>query len=197
MEQMTGVIYPPRPEKAVSPDFIQFYENRGWVSQVKKNGTCSVAVVSPDGEVEYWTRHGEKHRAWQPDEKHPVSRVFECFPDTTFVFELLHSKGGHVRDTAYVFDVVRWLGQDLVGFYLSDRLQLLEELKKVPSITGQVVVAETRRQGHRALFDSLTDVLDEGIVLKDPASILRPCYRDGLNASWQVKCRCPTKNYAF
>jgi hypothetical protein len=187
-----GFEFPPRPHNAISPDLIDFYEGRGWIAQLKKNGTCSTARVSSDGSVEFWTRHGDKHKAWQPHGD--VIQYFSNFPDSYFAFELLHSKGPTVKDTAYVFDVTRYCGRDMYDCQLAERL---DTLRRVVPLTSRVILAETYAVGLRALYASLDDPLDEGLVLKNPASKLRPGIRDGLNSTWQVKCRKPTKNYPF
>ena len=76
--------YPPRPEKAIAPSLIKFYEGRGWIAQIKKNGTCSTANVDDHGNVTFFTRHGEAHKAWIPtEEAHglvwPLSRLGTSF----------------------------------------------------------------------------------------------------------------------
>lgn len=184
-------IYPPRPEKAITPSLIPFYEKRGYVAQVKKNGTCSLAIVGPDGTVEYKTRHWEDHKAWTPTES--MSGFFSEHRDSIFVFELLHSKTPNVKNTAYLFDVLRYAGVDLTGQTLAFRLNLLSKIRPVQCAQ----VAETYTVGLRGLYDGLTEPEDEGIVLKDPVATLRGCERDGMNAGWQVKCRRSTKNYSF
>lgn len=184
-------IYPPRPEKAITPSLIPFYEKRGWVAQVKKNGTCSLAIVSPHGTVDYKTRHWEDHKAWIPTAN--MSGFFTEYPDSIFVFELLHSKTPNVKNTAYLFDVLRYTGIDLTGQTLALRLDVLSRIRPVQC----AMIAETHVVGLRNLYDRLTEPEDEGIVLKDPNSTLRSCDRDGVNAGWQVKCRRSTKNYSF
>lgn len=184
--------YPPRPERAIAPDLIPFYEGRGWVGQIKKNGTCSVVRVGSDGSTAYWNRHGEPHRAWPGHAE--VSGFFSSFPDSFFVFELLHSKGPSVKDTAYVFDVTRFQGRSLIGTTLTDRLEILERLRPT---TPKVVMVQTYTTGLRAIYDALSDPLDEGLVLKDPTSTLSGGWRPDLNGSWQIKCRRQSKNYSF
>ena len=184
-------IWPPRPEAAIAPQLIPFFENRGYVAQIKKNGTCSVAVVDPQGNVEFRTRHWEPHKAWVPTDD--VTRYFSGFPDSVFIFELLHSKTTTVKNTAYVFDVVRRLGRDLTGVPLMERLSMLTDGDGNP----HVQIACTYSVGLKKLYEGLVAPEDEGVVLKDPQSVLRPVFRDGLNSAWQVKCRRGTKNYSF
>ena len=123
---MTQFYFPPRPEKAILPSMINFYEKRGFIAQRKRNGTCSTASVDDKGNVTFFTRHGVAHKAWTPTEE--AKAWFGQYPDSYFVFELLHSKGGGVRDTIYIFDVVKMQGTDHVGFPLIDRLCLLKRV---------------------------------------------------------------------
>lgn len=97
------------------------------------------------------------------------------------------------KNTAYLFDVLRYAGSDLTGQTLAFRLSLLSRIRPVQCAQ----IAETYAVGLRSLYDRLTEPEDEGIVLKDPNSTLRSCDRDGVNAGWQVKCRRSTKNYSF
>ena len=183
-------LYPPRPEKAILPSLIPFYERRKWIAQKKLNGTCSLAFIDATGHVTFRTRHNESHKAWTPTRG--ATKFFENFPSTVYIFELLHSKGGGIRDTIYIFDVIRYLGRDLVGTTLQERLGVLSKIEPFdPSIT----VAETFTSSLDTLFRNLSDPLEEGIVLKNPMAELKSCHRDSLNADWQVKCRRPTKNY--
>ena len=186
-------LYPPRPEEAILPTLIPYYENQGYVAQIKKNGTCSIASVGPTGSVQFYTRHGDKHKAWTPS-KDTVDFLAK-FPNSVFVFELLHSKGGGVRDTLYFFDVISLKDEDLVGVKFTERMKMLKAaLKKAPA---NMSVAEVYTTDLDMLFARMKDPLDEGIVLKDPNSVLRSCYQPGKNGHWQVKCRRKTKNYAF
>jgi ATP-dependent DNA ligase len=183
-------LFPPRPEKAIDPSLIPYFEGKGWICQKKMNGTCSLAFVDPMGQVTFKTRHNENHKAWTPTSE--AIKFFSGFRDSIFVFELLHSKGGDVRDTIYIFDLLKYLGKDLVGTQLVERLALLS---KIEPFSPRITIAPVYTVGLLSLYNSLSDPLDEGVVLKNPVALLKNCYRDGLNADWQVKCRKPTKNY--
>ena len=183
--------YPPRPEKAILPTLIPFYERKGWWAQRKLNGTCSVANVDDHGNVEFRTRHNESHKAWVPTNE--AKTWFGQYPNSYFVFELLHSKGAGIRDTIYIFDILKLQGVSLVGFTLKERLEWLQRLPA----SGKVTVAISHKKDLTALYRGLSDPLDEGVVLKDPEAVLAECYRDGLNSGWQVKVRRGTKNFGF
>lgn len=186
-------LYPPRPETAISPSVISSFEKRGFVAQIKKNGTCSIASVGEKGYVDFYTRHGDRHKAWTPSTE---TRAFLAqFPNSVFVFELLHSKGGGVRDTLYFFDIISFMDADFIGVTFLERMKALRQvLKDAPK---NMSVATVYTKNLTKLFTGLKHELDEGIVLKDPNSVLRSCFQEGKNGHWQVKCRRPTKNYAF
>lgn len=138
------------------------------------------------------TRHNEDHKLWTPTRE--AIDFFAGFKDSVFVFELLHSKVIGIRDTIYIFDVLRYVGRDLVGTTLAERLDLLS---KITPFSKNISVAPVYHQDLTGLYRSLTNPADEGIVLKNPNAILLDCNRDSLNAGWQVKCRRATKNYGF
>jgi ATP dependent DNA ligase domain len=185
-------LHPPRPTKAIAPSLIGWFESEGYIAQLKKNGTCTVISVDDRGFVTWSTRHNEGHKAWTPTEE--LTKYFSAFRNSVFVGELLHSKGPSVKNTIYLFDVLVYLGRDLVGTTLTHRLEIL---KSVIPISKNILLAETYTQNLKGLYDSLSSPLDEGIVLKKPNAVLRDCNREGLNAGWQVKCRKATKNYGF
>jgi hypothetical protein len=184
-------LWPPRPEKAIPRDLIPFYEKNGSIAQLKKNGTCTVIDVDKDGVPTFWNRHNELHKAWTAPNH--IVEYFKQFPESVFVGELLHNKGPSVKDTLYLFDILIFKGNDLVGTKLKERLTMLYELPKSKGIT----FAKTYTKKFLQIFDSLDDPLDEGLVFKNPNARLKFCYKDGTNADWQAKCRKPTKNFGF
>lgn len=184
-------LWPPRPERAVPPNLIQFYEDKGYVAQVKFNGTCQVVSINDKREVTFNTRHAEPNKAWVPLPE--ISEWFSQFPGSVFVGELLHNKHPSVKNTIVLFDLLRFNGISLVGNTLEQRLAILRDL----SPSKLVHIIETHRGNLTKLYASLTEPTQEGIVMKDPQARLRDCQRDGLNTAWQVKVRRPTKNYGF
>lgn len=184
--------WPPRPEKAIHSDMIEFYESRGWIAQKKMNGSCTVISIDANGNVAYWNRHNELHRAWTAPSH--VTEYFSRFRDTVFVGELLHNKSKAVKNHLYLFDMIRADGDFLYGECYRDRMARLDKLI-VPS--NSVSVAHCYESGFVDLFNDLDGDIEEGLVFKNPDAALKPCFKNGLNTGWQTKVRKTTKNYAF
>lgn len=200
-------LYPPRPETSCDSRVLGNFERRGWVAQIKKNGTCSVIFVSPEGEMTAMTRHGEPHKAWKPTPKnlkdfaHLKGKGWHVF-----AAELLDGKTKGTKNVLYVYDVLVSEGEMLVGMTQQDRQDLLLDLlltEDADEQDHQYVVSPTLwltmeyDRGFDALYDGLTAEEDEGLVLKDPTTKLSLCTNPKSNIGGQVKCRKPHKNYTF
>jgi hypothetical protein len=205
-------LWPPRPDskRAVPPTGVmglRFYENRGWVGQYKKNGTCNVIAVSPTKKIVAMNRHKEDHKLWSPTPA--SSAAFKKLPGKgwyVFVAELLHSKvTGGPRDTNYIFDVLVADGVYLVGKTFMERQAILAEIfpkAKSETYSHRVIdnntwVAKLLTGDFEATFEGLTAPEDEGLVLKNPKGKLELCSRQSANTLWQVKCRKAHKNFSF
>ena len=187
------------------PDVLPMFNmKKDWRADIKMNGTCTVLSYEPQtGQLEPWTRHHTPHILWQPNLDSPCLRSLRKLSGGLFVLvgELLHSKVKGIRDTLYLFDVLVADGKDLVGQTLAERRSILHGLwPETPGLHYNVVderlwTANLLDCNFRDLFNSLKNPENEGIVLKNQNAPLEPCYREGANASWQVKCRRPTKVY--
>jgi hypothetical protein len=205
--QEFGFVYPPRPEKAIPIEMLSFFQMKGWISQIKKNGTCTVLIVSPEGVLDIWTREGERHKLWKPDFNSPCLRKFKDLPKGWFIFvgELLHSKGTGQKDTLYLFDLLVADSKSLVGKTFIQRIEMLFKLWPILKDERDDYCEVDERlwlskpiinKSFLEIFQNLPPT-DEGIVLKDPSAPLEICGKQSNNQSWQVKCRKPTKNFAY
>jgi ATP-dependent DNA ligase len=197
-------LYPPRPEKKIPPSMLGFYQNRKWVCQIKKNGTCTVIFVKGD-QVIFKTRHDDDHKMWTPLPAHVEFFRSSCAGEgwNVFVGELLHSKTPHIKNQLYIFDQIVHDGVQLVGSTLLDRHELLH--RRWPTIAEErdqyrvgeyVSIAKNFSKDFPALFTTLQKE-DEGVVLKDPIARLRACFKSNSNDGWQTKARIPHKNYSY
>lgn len=206
-------LFPPRPETKIPQSSIAFYERRGWVAQVKKNGTNTV-IFARGNEVIFKQRHqdetglGMDHRDWKPQQVH-IDFFSGLSKDKWNVFhaELIHSKTKSIKNHLFIHDILVHNGKHLVGMNLIERHKLLhdmlmsEDAKEEDDLYRLGVgfsIARNLTKGYvnRFLPENMKPE-DEGIVLKNPKAGLEPCLRETANRGWQVKSRIPHKNYGF
>ncbi len=187
-------LYPPRPEKAISPETVGFYENLKWLAQVKRNGDCTM-IFARKGDVRAMNRHNEVPSRWSLSEE---QKEFFGRDKNWSVFA-----AERVGDKLYIFDTVVKDGTQLVGTtfesrqnHLYDRWPIIREDQDEVFVSETISVAKSYRSDFATVFSRLGPK-DEGLVMKDPDVRLMPCFRDKQNGSWQVKARIQTKNYSF
>ena len=200
-------LYPPRPDHAISPELLDGLEGKGYVAQVKKNGTNTVLFVRPStGELIAKTRHKDDHKLWSPNREY--LKPFLALPGDgwyVFVAELLHSKVKDMRDILYVHDVLVINGTYLVGYsqdYRYERLRAMflpyaDETDSHWVLTPHLWVAKQYRDGFKALYDSLENADDEGIVLKLAEQTLNFAIKPDSNNGGMLKSRKTHKNFTF
>ena len=198
-------LFPPRPEQKIAVPSLGFYEQRGFWAQTKKNGTCTV-IFARKNEIIFKTRHPEvadgEHRMWKPEGDH---NAFFAGSEkwNVYVAELLNSKVTNgPKSELYIFDQIVADGVHLVGTTFAERQVMLhdkfdgtDEGDQV-RIAKRITLAKCFDEGFADRFSKLKPE-DEGLVLKNPNGILKPCFKMDSNASWQVKCRIPHRNYSF
>lgn len=213
-------LWPPRPDKAIPDNMLHFYEKRGWVAQMKKNGTNTVLFVSPEKEIITKTRHNDDHKAWKQNDSKALD-VFKTLPgDGWYVIncELLHNKTALVKDTLFIFDIMVADGELLVGSTFLERQEILKNLFGIRDegnvvslsdtshyvINSNVWLAKTIEGNFKQIMRIANQQkpvegapVDEGVVLKNPKARLEMPGRQKSNSSWQVKCRVAHKNYNF
>lgn len=194
----------PRPDNVILPGLLNFYENRQWITQIKKNGACTLWAISPDKKITIMNRHNDVHKGWVHNEEN--SAPFMDLPNKWYVFtgEVLHLKTPHIKDTFYIFDMLVCEGEYLVGKTFEQRATMLYELFKTTHeadhafhVNNKVWLAKNYDIGFEKLYKELTDVSDEGLVLKNPKAELAYCLKQNANNHWMVKCRKGHKNYGY
>lgn len=203
----------PRALRKPSPKILSV-TTKSWASspRQKKNGTCNVLAVGPDGSIKAMTRHETVHKLWTPSAK--TAAPFKNLPRQNegwyvFVAELMHSKvAGGTKDTNYIHDILVADGEYLVGKTFEERQAILvglfpdiDQSKSTVSyhvIDDNTWLARNYSGALSALYDTvIADPSCEGLVLKNPKAKLAMCSRQKSNTDWQVKCRRPHKNYSF
>lgn len=195
-------LFPPRPETKVSKNMLGFWQRRGYVAQVKKNGTCTV-IFARGNKVIFKTRHNDDHKLWTPQPDH-IKFFSGSKGWNVYVAELLHSKvSGGPKHELYIHDQLVMEGNSLVGTTFAHRqAALLTKFAGGASepdqyrIADRITLAKNFAGGFTTIFDTL-GVEDEGLVLKDPKAVLKACFKPDSNRGWQVKCRIAHANYSF
>lgn len=192
---MITFIEPPRPESCIPASMIAGYEKRGWIAQIKKNGTNTVIFMDTNGKLFPKTRHGEDHKAWKLTEaSSAIFASLKQFAPLIVVAELLHSKVPGIRDTLYFHDILMLNGNIMYNSSYKARWNFLAKVFDYQSkINDNAYLAQNYDSGFVNLANSLKDAIDEGLVFKNPNGLWMP----GKTATWTVKWRKATKNYSF
>jgi len=202
-------LYPPRPEAAIPPDMLEWYEKRGWVAQYKKNGTNTIIAISPDKEFTAMNRHAANHKAWQLTSyiKQELVRLFLEEYWIVLVAEIMHSKTKTIKDTIFIHDILVYQNEFLIDSEFETRQKLLDSklITKVETQTHYVCDKDNKiwyakrftKDFEKLFFDIKDPTIDEGLVLKNPKGKLSSCSKPTSNESWQVKVRHNSKKYNF
>jgi ATP-dependent DNA ligase len=205
-------IYPPRPKTSIPFDATGQYADAAWTAQLKLNGTRNLIFVSPDGEVDFWNRHKERHKAWSPPPQivDAIKQQFACGKWIVVDSELLHSKHASVKNTLYLFGLLVCDNEYLVGCTYADCHAMLAQrcgkVKPIERFGGFVSEVSTNiwlanlipnEQWDTAWQIANSQPIVEGIVLKRLAAKLEYARSEDNNGSWMIRCRKATKNYQF
>jgi len=203
-------LYPPRPEAKIAQGQLSFYEKRGWIAQVKKNGTNTV-IFARAKEVIFMTRHADEngkgiaHRMWKPKQIHVDFFANRSDKWNVWTAELLNDKTPLIKDHLYIYDQIVHNGKQLVGTNVLERHVIMHEMLMEPDADEEFdlyrlgkcfSIARNLRSGFADIFNKLKTE-DEGLVLKSAKGKLEPCFKETSNRGWQIKSRIPHKNYSF
>lgn len=183
---------------------IERCERDGWLAQVKKNGSRTLIVLSPDRQIEAWNRHGEKQE-WQFTPE--TADLFTSIPGGRwFLFdgELMHRQTRHIKDTIYLYDMLVCGGVHLTGTTYQHRYDMMLGVlaaSESPLRTQNLLhpgrhrdhfvmhphvwIARNYTKGFVRLYDNLTEPEDEGLVFKDPDGVYYTSNAD----RWMAKVR--------
>lgn len=210
------IMYPPRPKLSIPPEKIVDYENKGYVAQLKFNGTRTLVELKPGGEIKLWTRHREPHKAYKLSKgmEENLHEMHESMsPDKHLVIdgELMHSKTKGLKDRFIAFDILVCNDDYLIGMPMLERYSILDEMlgqqeyweedtgrKIAIYIRDHLWLAETFVHNLSKKFKQFIDMDEiEGLVLKKPSAPLERGHSENNNSSWLIRCRKPHKNYQF
>jgi len=148
------IMYPPRPKLSIPPDKIQDYEDKGYVGQLKFNGTRTLVEIRPGGNISLWTRHREPHKAYALSQamKTDLLDLYNHNMDSTktvvFDGELMHSKTKGLKDTLILFDILVCDSNYFIGMPMLQRSLILDDVcgnpNKHETETGRKIASQAR-----------------------------------------------------
>jgi len=205
-------LWPPRPETAIAPMSPQFQTMKSrpnFIAQLKMNGQRNVLYFSPDGDIQWWNRHGGHHQNYTPPTwlEEEIRSVVQ-FRGKWIVIdgELLHNKDKTIKNHLYWWDILVLDNDYLVGKTLAERQEMLSGTLRPPvsETTGVFRLSEhisVARNILPEMYDEMWQQTEvsyiEGFVFKHLNAKLMPCVGKKNNSSWQVRCRKTHKGYAF
>jgi ATP-dependent DNA ligase len=210
-------LYPPRPKQTCHNTELGKYDNGEFIAQPKYNGTCCVVFISEDELVVMNRHNGEITSNYS---KVDLKGLHKGKGWMVLCGEFLNKNkigedGKPFNLKFIIWDILVYESKYLIGTTLESRLKLLEELYPCSSIMvgkdkmqcykhlcctryENVYKAPTYINKFEDLYHDIVDVdLYEGLVLKRKSAKLSLGLSENNNSDWQIKCRKPTKNYAF
>jgi ATP-dependent DNA ligase len=209
-------IYPPRPLQTTKYTELNKYDNGDFIAQPKYNGTCCNVFIS-ENEIRVMNRHkGEIVSNYSHIDFKSLHRGKGWIVlSGEFLNKNKTGEDGKPFNLKFViWDILVFNNKYLLGVTLEERMLLLEKLYPCAKMTigtnlrcynhlcftpvENVFKSPSYLSRFIELFEDLVKTdLYEGLVLKRKKSTLSVGLVEKNNNDWQIKCRKPTKNYAF
>jgi len=204
-------IYGPRPENAISPSDIDFWDNGSLVAQPKLNGSnCLIFTNGRDMYV--MNRHKEILTNFRISKEEIVS-AFKPVDGTWMVLngEYMNKsksdENGNVFNHKFVlFDLLVLNSEYMVGTTFSDRIKILDSLygtkesdkSYLYSISENIFRVKSFDKGFKNIYDELSKIdMVEGLIMKRKNAKLEIGTTEKNNTKSQLKVRKPTKLYKY
>jgi len=198
-------IYPPRPKNAISPDDLNFWDNRTLICQPKLNGS-NCLIFTNGVKVIVMNRHNQRLTNFQLSDDE-VKNLYRgdggwLILNGEYLNKSKMDETGQPFNHKFViFDILCFNGDYLVGKTFEERINLLDTLyDNVESEKDYLYNISTKsyRNGFKDFFDKYTPIdMIEGVVLKRANARLEVGASEQNNVKSQLKSRKATKNYKY
>ena len=187
-------LVPPDPKNPLNPqsDYINSLEaSNKYVAGLKWNGdNCQIFT----DDMSFWNRQKARLKYVPIPE---VRAELERFPKGCILnAELMHNKTKTMKNTFIVHCLMAYKNKPLIGRSWGDSRKILETFK----YGSHVRLEELHKEGFWKLFQWACESggeLIEGLVLKNPAGLLKLSATPLDDVSWMLKIRKPSKKYSF
>src|SRR5678815_1204920 len=203
-------LYPPRPDREITPDKLHIYDNGGYMAQPKLNGSNTLLFMNDDGTVMKMDSHNEEKTGKFDIDFAKLYRGKGWYVlNGEWMEKSKHNHAGeNFNGNFIIFDILVYNGLILAGSNPVDRVHLLHDLYGSSSmkVTGnKLIVAEPylyftdidhvyRVISYAGKFEALYNMMvkidmQEGLVLKSRDAFLSPPFKQLANSRWSFKCR--------
>lgn len=210
------LMYPPRTESTIpygdNPVLKMLKRHPDSIAQFKMNGNRNLIFGFPDGTIQMWNRGGKDEPQTQQKFEIPNTMLIglqSMFPKgkwTIWDSELIHTKTKTVKNVVYIFDVLVWESQHLIGMNYGERFKIAQDLMgkrfmplEADAVTENIYIAENMppEKWDTAWAMAQPSPYCEGLVFKRVGNIsaLKHGYQVMNNSGFMCKSRKPTKNF--
>ena len=203
-------IFPPRPKNAVPQSELFSWDNGSMIAQPKLNG--SNATIYTNGlEVFTMNRHGDRLTRVEIKNEEILSLYKGTGGWSAFNGEYMNKSqndetGRPFNHKFVIFDILVLEGNYLVGTTFEQRVAILNDLygqvdcekEHLYGISENIYRVKSYNGGFLDLYNDLIKIdMYEGLVMKRKNAKLELGTNEMNNVKSQLKCRKPTKNYAY
>lgn len=128
----TQYIFPPRAETCMPRESARSYLDMGWKPQIKYNDSRTTIKYLPNGDIELWNRHAEKHRSyhapsWLIEQLTEAAKILRLSAGKLHMLDggLLDQKHKAIKDTIVIWDILVRDDEHLLGTTYGDRYNSL------------------------------------------------------------------------
>ena len=203
-------IFPPRPKNAIPVDELDFWDNNTLLSQPKLNGSNSLIFTNGE-KVIVMNRHNQTltNVRVTTDE---IKSIYKGNGEWMVLNAEYMNKsqndetGRPFNHKSVIFDILVLEGNYLVGTTFEQRVAILNDLydqvdcekEHLYGISENIYRVKSYNGGFLDLYNDLIKIdMYEGLVMKRKNAKLELGTNEMNNVRSQLKCRKPTKNYAY
>lgn len=207
-------IYPCRPANSVSPEELNFWDNKSMLAQLKFNGSNTLIFTNGDI-LRVMGRHNQLLSNFHISKDEIIENLYKplningnwlVLNGETLNKSKLDERGITFNQKFILFDILVYDSNYLVGKTFQERVNLISDIygekdsekEYLWKISENIFRVKSYYSDFKKIFDKYTQIdLIEGLVLKRMNSKLEIASSEKNNWKSQIKSRKPTKLYKY
>lgn len=211
---MTRIIFPPRPKGTIPPKDLNYYEKLGmWCVQPKYQGARCLIHITPEQEVNFYSRHGRPFLNYVPPKflKSEILKLRGVEPGIEYWLDgeiLIKTTAQDTKNKIILFDILHYKRYLFLKPSQVERLKILYEICGEPKeldpwrkmgyvVSENILVAPVFYSNFAEHFNENNCDEVEGLVLRKKDSTIENYGEKEQDVNWLIRCRKPNKNCNF